>query len=258
MKKTGIFSWFSYALPIEERLRLIKNAGFDAASLWWGDEDRHRQPEMARKLGLEIDNIHTPFYRPNDLWLDTPEGEDYLNMLMQCVTDCAQHQIPVAVAHITGFSETADISQTGLDRIRKLVDHAERKDVRLAFENLMQLRHLDYVFGNIESDHLGFCYDSGHEHCSQQGVDCLARYGGRLFAVHLDDNFGDADTHLLPYDGTVDWDEVKAKLRCCRPIDYLTLEVDFNPRHEKSGIYKNQSAEEYLSAAYQKVLKLIG
>lgn len=56
--KLGIFSWFSYSLDIEERLRMIKQAGFDATSLWWGDENKHYQPEMARKLGLEIDNIH--------------------------------------------------------------------------------------------------------------------------------------------------------------------------------------------------------
>lgn len=38
MKGLSIFSWFSYPLPLQERLELIKNAGFDATALWWGDE----------------------------------------------------------------------------------------------------------------------------------------------------------------------------------------------------------------------------
>lgn len=109
---------------------------------------------------------------------------------------------------------------------------------------------------NIESDHLGFCYDSGHENCFHQDADCLSLYGNRLFAVHLDDNFGDADTHLLPYDGTVNWNSIKEKLKKCESIDYLTLEVDFNPKHEKSQIYKGLSAEEFLALAYEKTLKL--
>ncbi len=35
MTKFGIFAWFSYPLPIEDRLQMIKQAGFDATSLWW-------------------------------------------------------------------------------------------------------------------------------------------------------------------------------------------------------------------------------
>ncbi len=31
-------------------------------------------------------------------------------------------------------------------------------------------------------------------------------YGNKLFAVHLDDNCGDDDTHLLSYDGDINWE----------------------------------------------------
>jgi L-ribulose-5-phosphate 3-epimerase len=257
MMKVGIFSWFSYSLPIEDRLRMIKDAGFDATSLWWGDENRHLQPEIARKLGLEIDNIHTPFTHPNDLWLDRLDGEEYLNMLLQCVEDCAQHTIPIAVIHVTGFSQIAEISQIGMDRVKRLVEAAEKKGIGLAFENLAYLQHLDWIFDTIKSDHLGFCYDSGHENCFCPDTDCLGKFGDRLFAVHLDDNFGDSDTHLLPFDGTVDWAKVKEKLSTCRAVPYLTMEVDFNPKHEKSQIYQGLSAQEYLALAYQRILKLV-
>jgi L-ribulose-5-phosphate 3-epimerase len=162
---------------------MIKYAGFEATSLWWGDESKHLQPEMARKLGLQIDNIHTPFNHPNDLWFDGLDGEDYLNMLISCVNDCVQHNIPVAVVHITGFSKPPEITQIGIDRVKRLVDFAENKEVYLAFENLNFLQHLDYIFENIKSDHLGFCYDSGHENCFRQDADCLSHYGKRLFAM---------------------------------------------------------------------------
>ena len=254
--KLGIFSWFSYRLPIEERLRLIKRAGFDATSLWWGEEDKQVQPELARKLGLEIDNIHTPFNNANDLWLDKISGEEYLESLFSCVDDCSEHNIPVAVIHITGQKEPPEITETGIRRVKRLVEHAEKKDIRLAFENLNFLQHLDFIFNNINSDHTGFCYDSGHEHFYHPDADCLARYGDRLSAVHLDDNFGDHDTHLLPFDGTVNWDIVCEKLQKSRVLKYLTLEVDFNPEHRRSQIYKNYSAEEYLARAYERVQKL--
>jgi len=45
--------------------------------------------------------------------------------------------------------------------------------------------------------------------------------GYRLyFAVHLDDNFGSHDSHLLPFDGTVNWNKVAAGLRKSRGIGF--------------------------------------
>jgi L-ribulose-5-phosphate 3-epimerase len=52
--KTSIFSWFSFNLPLEERLRTIRQAGFDATILWWDGDDRHDQPELARRMGLTV------------------------------------------------------------------------------------------------------------------------------------------------------------------------------------------------------------
>lgn len=258
MAGLGIFSWFSYPLPIQDRLYLIKQAGFDAASLWWGESDNNYQPEKARKLGLDIDNIHVPFHNPNDFWLDGLSGEDYLNMLISCVDDCNIHCISTAVIHITGFSGEPAITQIGIDRIKKLVDFAERKEINLAFENLNRLQHLDYIFDNLESNRVGFCYDSGHENCNHPNANCLSRYGDRLFAVHLDDNFGDSDAHLLPYGGTVDWNKLKENFLKCREINYLTLEVDFNPKYEKSARYNELSAVEFLSLAFERLSKIRG
>ena len=65
MSSLGMFSWFSYPMAIQKRFELIKEAGFDATSLWWAESDRNSQPDMARGIGLEIDNIHAPF----GIWL---------------------------------------------------------------------------------------------------------------------------------------------------------------------------------------------
>ena len=34
-----MFSWFGYPMPIEDRLDLIKRAGFDATGFWLGPEE---------------------------------------------------------------------------------------------------------------------------------------------------------------------------------------------------------------------------
>jgi L-ribulose-5-phosphate 3-epimerase len=144
---------------------------------------------------------------------------------MMCVEECGRHGIPTAVIHIARFTEPPTISQIGLDRARRLVDLAERNQVNQAFENLNDLKSLDFVFENIQSERLGFCYDRGHENCFHPAVDCLSRYGD--------------------------------KLKMCRPIAYLSLEADFNREHVKSRIYVDLTALEYLEPAYRKARDLI-
>ena len=247
MQKPGIFAWFSYPLPIEERFRLIREAGIEAVSLWWGDEDRHAQPDMAGKLGLEIDNFHAPFYGSNKLWQESEEGDALFAQICTCTEDCARHGIGTAVIHAAWDAPL--VTEYGLRRFDRLVDLAEKLGVNLAFENCGTVDHLEAILSRYDSPRVGFCYDSGHEHCNHPDVHCLSRWGDRLMAVHLDDNCGDGDSHLLPFDGTCDWDAVRAGLRQARPIPYLTLEVDFNPQHEASRIYKPLSAEAFLARA---------
>lgn len=55
-----IYSWFGYDLPIKERYRLIKQAGFDGVTIWWDDDfdkiDFRLQPENAHNAGIFIEN----------------------------------------------------------------------------------------------------------------------------------------------------------------------------------------------------------
>ena len=268
MHKIGICTWFSYNnLSIEERLQLIKNAKFDATCLWWGAEDKQKQPDMARRIGLQIDNVHAPSDNASSLWQEGIDGEDYQNMLISCVKDCAIHQIPTVVVHLTSRPPYPPITEIGLKRIQKIVDVAEHENVKLAFENLWALEFLDKVFERFSSPYVGLCYDSGHENLNRHH-DSLVSYGDRLFAVHINDNFNDSilpdgtanwnsDAHVLPFDGTVDWDEKMQKLKKCRSVDYFTLEVDFNRNHERCVIYKELSAQEYLELAYERAVKLL-
>lgn len=257
MNSIGMYAWFSYNLPFQERLQLIKDVGFNATGLWWHGENKHEQPDMTRKVGLQIDNIHIPFNEPNCLWLDEIDGEDYQNMLISCVKDCKTHEISTAVIHLTSFEENVEVTDIGLKRIGKIIDTAEKYNVNLAFENLATLEHLTAVFEQFSTPKIGFCYDSGHENYYHPNQDCLELYGDKLIALHINDNFGDGDTHVLPFDGTIKWEEKMQKLKHCKNVEHFTLEVDWNRRHEKCIIYHDLSAKEYLELAYNKATQLL-
>ena len=82
--------------------------------------------------------------------------------------------------------------------------------VRIALENLSapDLPRLDLLLAEYEPELVGLCYDSGHGNLVPAGIATLRDHGRRLIAVHLHDNDGTGDQHLVPFDGTVEWGQV--------------------------------------------------
>lgn len=258
MVKTGIHDWFGYRIDNEERFRLIREAGFDNVLLWWGDEytdyvgDKNLLPEMARKAGLDIENIHAPFDKTNRIWTESANAEDIVKRYAQCIIDCSQHNIPTVVIHLTNEDTPPPPSILGLDRIKYLVDLAEQKNVNIALENVRRPEYLQFIFENVQSSRLGFCYDSGHENCYTKGTDLLSLYGDKLMALHLHDNDGTDDQHRIPGEGIINWDSIVRKIKQTTYSGAASLEVT----NEFSELYSSISAQEFLKVANEKIKML--
>jgi len=83
--------------------------------------------------------------------------------------------------------------------------------VRIAVENLNDPGHWDIVARILRAcspDYVGLCYDSGHGNKEEDGLRRFEELVDRLIAVHLHDNNGLADQHLIPFTGTLDWDRL--------------------------------------------------
>lgn len=249
MKQFSIFSWFGYSIPMAERFRLIKAAGFDGVMLWWSDEHievdgaKELQPDLARRYGLAIENIHTPFEVINFLWEDSAAGDDIEKTLAKCIADCSKYEIPTAVIHVSRGNTPPPPNQIGLDRFKRLVDLAEKENINIALENLRKPEYLDFIFDRIQSDRLGFCYDSGHENSFTKGTDFLRRYGSKLMALHLHDNDGSDDQHRLIGEGSIDWENLRKKLQDTEYTGSIALEV--------VGQSSGETPEQFLARAYQ-------
>ncbi len=71
-------------------------------------------------------------------------------------------------------------------------------------------------------------------HCNLHGKTpegMIRRFGERLRHVHLHDNYGNADMHLPPGTGNVDWDEVFMAFKDVGYNDTVTLEIFSNDRN---------------------------
>lgn len=254
--KVGIFSWFGWRIHISERAQFIKKAGFDATCLWWADDEKANTgslddlPKIVRDSGLEIDNIHVPFKEAHLLASEnTSECKKMIGLHKQWIDDCAKHNIGKLVFHTCPDLPNPPVpNKLLLNSVEKILKFAESAKVILAVENIRRNDYVDIVLERFESDYLRFCYDSGHDFIwSEEPTRVLRRWGHKLATTHLHDNKGSEDDHLLPFAGKIDWKKIISNW----PKDYngvLMLET--------LGDEKQQSAESFLSAAFESIIKL--
>ena len=58
---------------------------------------------------------------------------------------------------------------------------------------------IESVLAQYAPDYLGLCYDSGHANIVIDRLHRLERLKDPLIALHLNDNDGSADQHMLPF-----------------------------------------------------------
>lgn len=253
MRKLGIFTWFGYRIPTPDRIRLIREAGFETVLHWWDDTfmeiegySKEEQAEIIRREGLLIENAHLQFDQKNDLWRDTQNGLAVFERYLSDIDGLAAYEIPVAVMHPISGSEPPPISDVGMDRFRVLVERAEKRGVRIAIENMRSNQALVKILDTIDSPILGFCYDSGHDYVwSETPYALLNRYQDRLLAVHLHDNLGQNDDHLAPGEGKINWDIVRKGIELSAYRGSFTLESD------SAGIPPSRKPREHLKTNYE-------
>jgi len=217
-------------MPLQERLRLIKKAGFDATTVWWEDEEgpvtvrKQEIPQRIRDEGLILENIHVPFNNSDDMWSDSKTYRDsFVSRHLEWMEDCAKYDIPLMVIHITDGDRPPAPNRYGIECMTRLVKAAEEIKVNLAVENTIRGDSVEYLLSEIESPYLGLCYDSSHSRLKNHNY-LLEEFKERLFSTHLSDNDGIHDRHWLPGNGIIDW----KKLCESFPKDYrgyLTLET---------------------------------
>jgi len=251
----GITTYNGCPLPIQRRFALYAQMELGSLLLWWGGDesaDRAERVRLAGKYALQIENAHAGTENLNALWLPGEAGEAVLAERLEEITDCARLGVGTLVIHLTNGSVPPPVSEIGMERIGRMTERAGALGVRLAFENMRLPAHTAAVLDQFELPHVGLCYDSGHEHLWSPQTDWLALYARRIFAIHLHDNNGDADAHLLPFDGGIDWD---AKARAVAASSYrgsVTVEAEFR----RGGRYEAEGLRVFLGKAKQRGVRL--
>lgn len=200
--------------------------------------------ELGAKLGVTFTQSHLPYY---DVFgsKTNQETKDLLEELIRrSIIASGKLGVKWTVTHpVTYYPAGQDMSvskQKNIEYYSRHVETAVANNIGIALENDFEYRSAPYMHiycANIfeqtdlidsfkDPEHVGACYDFGHANLvggfHRQNLNIL---GSRLKAVHVQDNKGLADEHLLPFHGNIDWKDAMAGLA---DIDYkgeLTYEV---------------------------------
>jgi sugar phosphate isomerase/epimerase len=205
--------------------------------------------ELCQSHGIAYETIHAPLINVNSIWQDGINGDEVLKIITDCVNTCSTAKVPYIIVHLTTGCLPPDISTVGCERIKNLIDFANEKQVKIAFENLRALPHLDWAMNEFKSnDVVGFCWDLGHENCFTRKVDFLSLYGDRLICTHIHDNYKRRwqDKHILPFDGRINYKKAAKNLKNTNFNGTLMLEV-FAENHRR---YNRLTPQEFLLRAH--------
>ena len=249
--KLGI-TLHAYRCPVKEALAYMKKYGFETTFYSSLASNLDEVMTACREAGIEMENYHAPFRHINDIWQDTPEGEQMLQELLDSVDNCAKYGVPTLVVHLSSGDRPPRINTLGMARFERLMEHAKEKGVTIAYENQRKLANLALTFEEFED--AAFCWDTGHEACFADGRQYMPLFGKYLAALHIHDNHcvHNGDEHLVPYDGTIDFDRVARQIAETDYQGSLMLEV----MADHAGYYEGMSADDYFAHAAKAVKKL--
>lgn len=222
--KYSVWSYYLRELSPEEQIKAYRDCGFSYAEL--SDEDgfvlldRGDGTAVGRELKKFADD-HGFAYPQGHLWLKANiVGDDYketADILKNWLDLYEALDIHAAVLH-TGRNENISPEERDERRVwvlSTLTDYIKDTNISICLENLTNDLHTSQPILNlidkVGSDHLGVCLDTGHLNLTtEEGqYDFIKNCGSRLRALHIADNEGKSDQHMMPYGrGNVNWNDV--------------------------------------------------
>jgi len=232
--KLGITSGYFKKYGIENGAKRLKAHGYDCVdyqNFINTETDFFNLPEKEfknqilkeRKIiesaGVIVHQAHGPWRYPPKDFIEEDRAERFESMC-KAIRGCAYLGTDKLVIHpIMPFgansSENAELmKEINFDYMSRLCEVAKEYGVIICYENMpfpllpiTTSKHIADFAKKINSDNFKVCLDTGHcLVCGESPADAV-RYIGKdlLSALHVHDNNGKADKHLIPGEGIADW-----------------------------------------------------
>ena len=276
---TGDYS--AYGLSQADSLKHIREAGFRYADYSFGIDHRRRDGVYSQNfesyfdeigyaadsLGIKLVQAHSPMGKPLE------DDGSFLLDTLRCVDACGVWEIKNLVVH-SGYRYGLSPEQTFEENkafFTPLLERAEKYGVNILVENFNKMSREGLYWIDNAPDLLSMIncvnhplfhavWDVGHANMQEMPQDeALRMLGDHIFALHIQDNAGDKDSHLTPFLGSLNLDSVMNGLIDIGYNGYFTFEVGgvFVPSSKRRRYEKDtrlESAPIELRDAYEHYL----
>jgi sugar phosphate isomerase/epimerase len=215
---------------------------FDTPSFdWQSSAARSELLGVLRSEGVEVWSIHPPDRGVLGA-VDSRDRKVQEDVLVQTAEVALEVGAQVVVFHAVLDRSSVEIvlrpdaKKRLVESLHRVAQRVSRLPVTLCLETMPVADETtaasltnDEILGDasLYPPHgpFGIAIDTGHSHIAGNLVGQASRSGARLASLHINDNDGLSDLHLLPGPGTIDWDAFRSDLRYSGYLGPLMLEI---------------------------------
>jgi len=232
------FVYFNY--PLQEAIRRLHGFGYQGIEVWGGrphayrhdlDDELDEIVALLDRLEMSVPNFIPAQFRYPSILCSSNEAirRDSVRYIQDAIDNARKLGAPYVslCPGMTLFGEDVDKGWSQLRRsIVELLDYTEGTDLVLLIEPAHEaestliltvadgLRMID----EIGSERLGILLDTGHANVNGEDLaEAVRSLKGVPLHIHIDDNHGDSDAHLIPGEGSIDYEPF---VRALQEIDY--------------------------------------
>jgi protein FrlC len=214
--------------PLRHAIRRLHQLGYQGVEIWGGrphmyrhdlDEELDSLKSLLDEYEMTVPNFIPAQFRYPSILCSSNQSVRRDSVLY--IKDAIDNALALGApsislcAGMTLWGENVDVGWANLRQsIVELLDYTDKTDLFLLIEpahraeSTLILTAADglRMIGEIKSNRLGICFDTGHAAVNGEDLaqSVRALKGTRLH-VHIDDNQGDSDAHMIPGEGSIDY-----------------------------------------------------
>ena len=235
---------------LSEVLASIARAGIPAIEVFCSSEHFGYASQQAVRAfrgcldeyGLKLQSLHAPTERGSGagrsggvpISISDPERirrVDAVDEVKRALEVAETVAFRYLIQHMTSTRQPVDPRNldAAFSSLEHLVLFAKQRGVTIAIENtpgeFSSPESLAQFVKQTRLNDLRFCFDIGHAHMAEGVAAGIELMLDRIVTVHLHDNHGEKDEHLLPFEGTIDWGTALAALAGAPEAPAFVLEL---------------------------------
>lgn len=242
------FVYFNY--PLQEAIGRLHRYGYQGIEIWGGRPHVYRHDldgqldeivALLDRFEMVVPNfIPAQFRYPSILCsLNEAIRHDSVQYIQDAVDNALRLRAP-SVSLCPGMTLFGEDLDRGWGQLRQsiveLLDYTEGTDLVLLLEpahkaeSTLILTVADglRMIEEVGSERLGILLDTGHANVNGENLaEVVASLRDVPFHVHIDDNHGDSDAHLIPGDGKIDFAPFARALQRVNYQGFVSAELGF-------------------------------